>query len=94
MLYNGFKLCYLELEESVKQWGNTKLLMKTSLREKEPGRLAEEEKDSQVSASKEKKKPSVKRIFSYVYGSNTFLDKAVYHLQVKRNNAMLCRTDK
>lgn len=35
LLYNGFKLCYLELEESVKQWGNTKLLMKTSLIGKE-----------------------------------------------------------
>lgn len=53
--------------------------MKTSLIEKEPGRLAEEEENSQVSASK-KKKPSVKHIFSYFYVSNTFLDKAVYHL--------------
>lgn len=86
----GLNCVFLELEESVKQWGNTKLLMKTSLIKKEPGRLAEEEENSQVSASKEKK-PSVKRIFSYFYGSNTFLDKAVYHLlasEKKQSNAL------
>lgn len=55
LLYNKFKLFYLELEESVKQWGNSKLLMKTSLIEKVPGRLAEEEENSQVSVSNKKK---------------------------------------
>lgn len=33
--------------------------MKTSLIEKEPGRLAEEEENSQVSASKKKKKSAI-----------------------------------
>lgn len=52
LLYNGLKLSYLGLEESVKQWRNTKLLMKTSLIEKEPGRLAEGEENSRVSTIK------------------------------------------
>lgn len=34
LLYNELKLSYLELEESVKQWRSSKLLMKTSLTEK------------------------------------------------------------
>jgi len=55
LLYNGFKLSYLDLEESVKQWSNTKLLMKTSLIEKKPGRLAEGEDNSSVSAIKKRK---------------------------------------
>lgn len=47
---------------------------------KRAGRLAEEEENSQVTARK-KKKPSVKHIFCYFYGSNAFLDKAVYHFK-------------
>lgn len=62
LLYKGLKRSYLELEESVKQWRNTKLLMKTSLIEKETGRLAEGEETSCASAIK-KKKPSAKSIF-------------------------------
>lgn len=94
MLYNGLKLSYLELEESVKQWRNTKLLTKTSLIEKEPGKLAEREENSCVSAIK-KKKASAKPIFSYFYGSNTFLDEAmcITYLEVKRSKAMLWHTD-
>lgn len=44
LLYNELKLSYLELEESVKQWRSSKLLMKTSLTEKKKkitGRLTE-----------------------------------------------------
>lgn len=55
LLYNGLKLSYLELEESVKQWRNTKLLMKTSLIEKEPGKLEEGQENSCVSVIKGKK---------------------------------------
>lgn len=45
LLYNELKLSYLELEESVKQWRSSKLLMKTSLTEKKKitGRLTEGE---------------------------------------------------
>lgn len=73
LLYNGLKMSYLEPEESVKQWRNTKLLMKTSLTEKEPGRLAEGEENSCVSAIS---KPSAKPIFPSFYGCNILLDEA------------------
>lgn len=50
---------------------------------KRAGRLAEEEENSQVTASKKKKKKShhLNIFLSYFYGSNAFLDKAVYHFK-------------
>lgn len=93
MLYNEFKLFYLELEESVEQWGSTKLLMKTSLIEKEPGRLAEEEENSQVSVSN-KKSHQLNIFFLLSMVATHFQIKlCITYLQVKRNNAMLCSTD-
>lgn len=91
LLYNGLKLSYLEPEESVKQWRNTKLLMKTSLTEKEPGRLAEGEENSCVSAIKQ---AISKTYFSFfLWLQHIFRWSNVYQLEAKWNKAMLWSTD-
>lgn len=93
LLYNELKLSYLELEESVKQWRNTKLLMKTSLIEKETGRLAEGE-NSCMSAMKKKmklRKPSANpfKILSVV-AAPLYMKQCV-SLRSKRNEAETIR---
>lgn len=69
--------------------------MKTSFIGKKPGRLAEGEENSCMSTIKKTIKPSSKSIFSYFYGSSTFLDEAmcITYLEVKRSKAMLWSTD-
>lgn len=95
LLYNGLKLSYLELEESVKQWRNTKLLMKTSLIEKEPGKLEEGQENSCMSVIKGKKNTSAKPVYFLFLWQQHILDEAVCitYLEVKRNKAMLWSTD-
>lgn len=90
LLYNGLKLSYLELEESVKQWRNTKLLMKTSLIEKEPGKLEEGQENSCVSVIKGEKKHQ-QNLFLISMAATHFRLSSVYHLfrsKKKQSNAL------
>lgn len=68
LLYNELKLSYLELEESVKQWRSSKLLMKTSLTEKKNHRKAGRRRGEFLCIGYKGKKKSAKTdvLFSFI----------------------------